>query len=52
MIYYKIGLNSIWNGGLNNSVEKNVFSWLIVFRYNMYNVKWTSAQSFSYKFII
>jgi len=34
------------------SVEKNVFSRLILFRDNIYNVNWTSAQSFSRKFII
>ena len=57
MIYYKMGWNIIGNGGLNKktkycSVENNVFSRQIVFRDNIYNVNWTSAQSFSYKFII
>jgi hypothetical protein len=33
-------------------MEKNVFSRLILFRDNIYNVNWTSAQSFSCKFII
>jgi len=57
MIYNEIGWNVIRNGGLNKktkyySVEKNVFSWLILFRDNIYKVNWTSAQSFSCKFII
>jgi hypothetical protein len=33
-------------------VEKNVFSRIFLFRANIYNVNWTSAQSFSCKFII
>jgi len=57
MIYYEIGWNSIRNGGLNKktkyySVEKNVFSRIILFRDNIYKVNWTSAESFSCKFII
>ena len=32
-------------------MEKNLFSRLILFRNNIYNVNWTSAQSFSCKFI-
>ena len=56
MIFYEIGWNIIRNGGLNKktkyySLEKNVFSRLILFRDNIYNVNWTSAQSFSCKFI-
>jgi len=56
MIFYEIGWN-IRNSGLNKktkyySVEKNVFSRLILFRDNMYNMSWTFAQSFSFKFII
>ena len=34
------------------SLGKNAFSRLILFKDNIYNVNWTSAQSFSYKFII
>jgi len=57
MIFYDVIWNIIRNGGLNKktkyqSVEKNVFSRLILFRDNIYNVNWTSAQSFSCKFII
>jgi len=57
MIYYEIGWNITRNGGLNKKtkyywVEKNVFSRLILFRDNIYNVNWTSAQTFSCKFII
>ena len=58
MIYYEIRWNIIQNGGLNKkkpkyySVEKNVFSRLILFRDNIYKVNWISAQSFSCKLII
>ena len=57
MIFYEIGWNFIRIGGLNKktkycSLENNVFSRLILFRDNIYNVNWTSAQSFSCKFII
>ena len=57
MIFYEIGWNIIRNGGLNKntkyySLENNVFSRLTLFRDNIYNVDWTSAQSFSCKFII
>jgi len=43
MIFYEIGLNIIRNGGLNKktkyySVEKNVFSRLILLRDDIYNV--------------
>jgi len=43
MIFYEIGSNIIRNGGLNKkpkyySVEVNVFSRLILFRDNIYNV--------------
>ena len=56
MIFYEIGWNIIGNSGLNKktkyySLEKNVFS-IILFRDNIYNVNWTSAHSFSCKFII
>jgi len=33
-------------------MEKSVFSTFILFRDNIYNVNWKSAQSFSCKFII
>jgi len=51
MMFYERGWNIIRNGGLNKktkyySVEKNVFSRLILFRDNIYNVNWTSAQAF------
>jgi hypothetical protein len=57
MIFYEIGWNIIQNGGLNKktkyySVEKNVFSTLILFTDNIYNKNWTPAQSFPCKFII
>jgi len=57
MIFYELGWNIIRNGGLNKktkyySLEKNVFSRLILFRDNIYSVNWTSAQSFSCTFII
>jgi hypothetical protein len=57
IIFYEIGWNIIQNGGLNKktkyySLENNVFSRLVLFRDNIYNVNWTSAQSFSCKFII
>jgi len=57
VLFYEIGWNIIRNGGLKKntkyySLEKNMFSRLILFRDNIYNVKWTSAQSFSCKFII
>ena len=57
MIFYKIGWNIIRNSGLNKktnyfSVEKNVFSRIILFRDTIYNVNWTSARSFSCKYII
>ena len=57
MIFYEIGWNIIRNGGLNKktkyySLEKNVFSRLILFRDNIYKVNWTFVQSFSCKFII
>jgi len=57
MIFYKMGWWVVRNGGLNKktkyySVEMNVFSRLILFRDNIYKVNWTSAQSFSCKFII
>ena len=57
MIFYEIGWNIIRNGGLNkktkyNSVEKKVFSRLILFRDKIYKVNWTTALSFSCKFII
>ena len=50
MLFYEMGWN-IRNGGLNKkskyySLEENVFSRLILFRDNIYNVNWTSAQSF------
>jgi len=56
MIFYEIGWNIIRKGGLNKktkyySVEKKMFR-LILYRDNIYNVNWTSAQSFSCKFII
>ena len=57
MIFYEIGWNIIRNGGLNKktkyySLEKNVFSRLILFRDNICKVNWTFVQSFSCKFII
>jgi len=56
MIFYEIGWNIVRNGGFNKSkyysLEKNVFSRFILFRDNIYNVNWTSAQSFSCNFII
>jgi len=57
MIFYEIGWNIIRNGGLKRklntySLEKNVFSILIMFRDNIYKVNRTFAQSFSCKFII
>ena len=57
MILYEIGWNIIRNGGLNKktkyySLEKNVFSRLILCRDNIHNVSWTSAQYFSCKFTI
>jgi len=56
MIFYELVWNIIQNGGLKEtkyySAEKNVFSRLILFKDNIYNVNWTSAQSFSCKFII
>ena len=57
MIFYEVSWDIILNSGLNKkpkyySVEKNVFIRLILFRDKIYNVNWTSAQSFSCKFII
>ena len=56
MVFDEIVRNIIRNDGLKKtkyySLEKNVFSGLILFRNNIYNVNWTSAQSFSFKFII
>ena len=58
MIFYGTVWNIIRNEGLNKkktkyySVENNVFSRIILFRDNIYKVNWTSAQSFSCKFII
>ena len=51
MLFYKIGWNIIRNGGLNKNL--NTIHWkriclvdFILFRDNIYNVNWTSAQSF------
>ena len=56
MIFYEIGWNIVRNGGLKKnkyySVEKNVFGRIIMFRDAIYKVNWTSAQSFSCKFVI
>ena len=56
MIFYEIGWNVKQNGDLKKtksfSVEKNVFSRIILFKDTIYNVNWTSAQYFSRKFII
>ena len=52
MIFYEIGWNIIRNGGLNKkktkyfSVEMNVFSRIILFRDNIYNVNWEPAVFF------
>jgi len=51
MMFYEIGWNIVRNGGLNKktkyySLGKNVFSGLILFRNNIYNVNWTYASLF------
>ena len=48
MLYGKVDLKK----NKYSSLENNVFSRLILFRDNTYNVNWTSAQSFSCKFIV
>jgi len=53
----RIAWNIIRNGGLNKnskyySVENNVFSRRVLFRDNIYNINWITAQSFSCKSII
>jgi len=57
VLFYEIGWNIIWNDGLRKktkyySLEKNMFSRLNLFRDNIYNVNWTSVQSFSCTLII
>jgi hypothetical protein len=57
MIFYEMCWNVIGNGGLYKktkyyAMEKNVFGRIILFRDNIYNVNWTSAQSFSCNFFI
>ena len=57
MLFYEICWNIIRNGGLNKitkyfSVEREMFSRIILSMDTIYNVNWTSAQSFSCKFTI
>ena len=57
VLFYEIGWNIIRNGDLNKktkyySLEKNVFSRLILFRDNIYNANWNLHCLFSCKFIL